>query len=184
MRIAELILVTGLVISASASQAAPLEPAACADLKAEKIKLATDALKAEMAHGAEWAKSNLAAERLSEIRALIELEEQIAFRCPNPKPPAQPKAAAAANPSGETADPASAGSTGNNAAGAGEGPATAKKKKKQAAKATDENAVAGAGEVGDAGDAKPVRKPAKQKPAGEAAGQDAAQPSSGQGLSP
>jgi hypothetical protein len=80
------VLVLSVALSGSAL-AAKLDPVACDALKAERARVATDALKSDMMKGPEWAKANLSAERLKEIEQLIGLEEGIAFRCPVPKPP-------------------------------------------------------------------------------------------------
>jgi hypothetical protein len=75
---------------AGSAMAAKLDGAACDALKAERARLETDALKSDMAKGPEWAKTNLAPERLKEIEQLIGIQEGIAFRCPVPKPVPQP----------------------------------------------------------------------------------------------
>ena len=79
------------------AHASKLDDAACGTLKAEKARLETDALKSDMAKGPQWAKDNLAPDRLKEIEQLIGLQENIAFRCALPKPtPSQAAAAKAA----------------------------------------------------------------------------------------
>lgn len=76
--------VLALWLTLGPAAAAPLDKEACEVLKAEQARLATEALKADMEKGPEWAKANLAPARLKEIQAFIELEEQLTFRCPNP----------------------------------------------------------------------------------------------------
>jgi hypothetical protein len=71
-----------------------LDEPACNALKNEQARLAAAGLKTEMLHGPDWAKANLPASRLEEIKHLIEVEEQIAFRCPLPPPPKPPAPAA------------------------------------------------------------------------------------------
>lgn len=61
--------------------AAPLEPEACATLKAEHRGLVADGAKSDMDRGPEWAKSNLTPDRLGKIERLIAVEEQLSFRC-------------------------------------------------------------------------------------------------------
>lgn len=73
-----------------------LDEPACNQLKNEQQRLASEGLKTEMLHGPDWAKANLPASRLDEIKRLMEVEEQINFRCPLPPPPkvAEPAGAA------------------------------------------------------------------------------------------
>lgn len=75
-----------------------LDGPACNALKNEQARLAAEGLKTEMLHGPDWAKANLPASRLEQIKHLIEVEEQIAFRCPLPPPPKPVEPAAAAAP--------------------------------------------------------------------------------------
>ncbi len=82
--------------------AAPLAKEACDALKSEQVALISTGLRADMARGAAWAKSNLGAERLKKIARLIEVDEQVLFRCPAPPPEleatAKPAPAAAPKP--------------------------------------------------------------------------------------
>ncbi|HKZ96686.1 MAG TPA: hypothetical protein VJ045_06865 [Hyphomicrobiaceae bacterium] len=65
----------------SVALAAPLEPAACDGLKRERDTLLTQGVKTDMERGPEWAKANLDPGRLKLVEHLIEVEEQLAFRC-------------------------------------------------------------------------------------------------------
>lgn len=96
------------LLPAVSARAAPLEPAACASLKAEHESLVAAGAKADMARGPEWAKANLAPDRLGRIERLIAVEEQLSFRCGElftarpiikepPKPPADAAGKAAAS---------------------------------------------------------------------------------------
>jgi hypothetical protein len=84
--------------------AAPLEKEVCNSLKEEHDQLVLAGAKANMEQGPEWAKANLALDRIKQIERLIEVEEKLAFRCPQPKPPLEqaevlePAAAAAGAP--------------------------------------------------------------------------------------
>jgi hypothetical protein len=133
------------------ARAAPLDEAACNGIKTERDGLVAKGLEADLAKGAEWGKVNLPPDRLNEIARLIELNEQLTFRCgqltvtrPDGKPllkkeppPPQPAAAAAA-PSDPEAKP----------------PAKKKKKAAAGAKPADANAdvpaAKGAGGAGAA----------------------------------
>ncbi len=85
-----------LSLSAGAAQATKLDNITCDALKLERSRIETEAIKSDMAKGPEWAKGNLSKDRLGEIELLIGLQENIAFRCPLPRPtPSAPGAAAA-----------------------------------------------------------------------------------------
>ena len=74
----------------AAAGAAPLDEEACNTLEQERAGLITAGANQDMAKGAEWGRANLNQERLTRVQRLIELDEQLAFRC------AQQKAAVAA----------------------------------------------------------------------------------------
>jgi hypothetical protein len=71
------------VLAASGGQcfAAKLDREACKSLGAEVDSLITAGVKADMDRGPEWGKANLAPARLEDIKRLIELGEQLEFRC-------------------------------------------------------------------------------------------------------
>jgi hypothetical protein len=85
--------VAALLILARAGVSAPLEPEACAKLKDEEAELARKGAKTNLAKGPEWAKTNLTQTGIDDVRRLIEVEEQVQFRCPVPAPPAAKEAA-------------------------------------------------------------------------------------------
>lgn len=70
-----------LALAAPAAWAAPLEPEECKTLSSEYDSLVEAGAKSDMAKGVEWAKANLAPERLSRIARLITVEEKLSFRC-------------------------------------------------------------------------------------------------------
>lgn len=90
-----------LLFASGSASAAPLDGAVCDGMKAEKQKAVATGLPADIERGPDWAKTNLSPERLKEIEHFIELDEQIAFRCPRPKPVAPP-----ATTTASTGDPA------------------------------------------------------------------------------
>lgn len=69
-----------------AAEAARLDKDACEALKTEHANLVGAGVRDQMAKGPEWAKANLPRDALAGIRRLIEVEEQIAFRCERPRP--------------------------------------------------------------------------------------------------
>lgn len=70
-----------LVIAAKPVHATPLDKAACEALKLEHQTLLETGIKDDIAHGADWANTNLDQSRVQQIARLFEVEEQIAFRC-------------------------------------------------------------------------------------------------------
>jgi hypothetical protein len=104
------LIVAALLVQAFAVRAAPLDKDGCAKLKAEQGQLEQGGARGDMGRGPEWAKANLAPAKLEHIRRLIELDEQLLFRCqgrplvnlketdPSPK---APDAKAAKAPNGE-----------------------------------------------------------------------------------
>lgn len=83
MRITRIFVLLAPVAALAAPQAvaAPLDPPACAALKTEYDELVAAGAKANMDRGPEWAKANLAPDRLGKIERLIAVEEQLSFRC-------------------------------------------------------------------------------------------------------
>ena len=62
--------------------AAPkIDKETCAQLRGEQATFIQSGILADLQRGPEWAKSNLAAERLREIELFITLDEQIKFGC-------------------------------------------------------------------------------------------------------
>jgi hypothetical protein len=76
-----LALMAALLALSAPARATHLDAAACTSLEVERNGLAAAGTRKDMQNGAEWAKTNLSKERLDRIGRLIEVEEQIAFRC-------------------------------------------------------------------------------------------------------
>ena len=76
--------VQALVACCGPAAAATLEQEACARLKTELMQLELGGTRGSMAKGPEWAKVNLPADKLQQIKRLIEVEEQILFRATAP----------------------------------------------------------------------------------------------------
>ncbi|MGH6815608.1 MAG: hypothetical protein ACREC6_07885 [Hyphomicrobiaceae bacterium] len=81
--------------------ARPLDKEACDKLKADIVRMEKAGVAANKARGPVWAKANLAQDKLDEIKRLIEAEEQVAFRCPQPKPQPDPVVTAQPAPDGK-----------------------------------------------------------------------------------
>ena len=84
----------------------------CAKLKTEQTQLEQAGVRGTMVKGAEWAKANLPADKLEQIKRLIELDEQLLFRCGGrplvvmPSEPDPDPAARGTDPEGPEAEPA------------------------------------------------------------------------------
>lgn len=91
--------------------AEPLPSEACEALDRERDLLEGGGAGANIARGAEWGKGNLTPEQVSYVRRLIEVREQIEFRCRTfavvrePAPPAPPPTAPDAVPSPDRRPP-------------------------------------------------------------------------------
>lgn len=70
-----------LAAGTSFAMAAKLEKAVCKDLNGELASVLATGVRDDMARGPEWAKANLTPDRLGTIKRLIEIEEQLQFRC-------------------------------------------------------------------------------------------------------
>ena len=125
-------------LGADAAHAAQHPKPICDDFKAEQTLHEKNGVAADMAKGAAWGRINLPQQRLKEIERLIHVQEQLAFKCPQPKKPVAP---------GEDED-------GSNAALPAKAPAKAKAAPKPAAKA------AAVQEEGATAPKKPVKKAA------------------------
>lgn len=71
-----------LLMTGAAAPAAPLDEDTCAMLRNERLHLELAGVRNSMANGPQWALANLPAVRLNDIKRLIELDEQVTFRCP------------------------------------------------------------------------------------------------------
>jgi hypothetical protein len=81
MRIDRTLLSAVLCVVTSHAVAAPLDPEACATLKSEYDGLVAGGAKSDKDRGPEWAKANLAPDRLGKVERLITVGEQLSFRC-------------------------------------------------------------------------------------------------------
>ena len=80
---------------APAAAAAKLDNAACAALTDERNAIAATGVKADMERGPDWAKANMPPERLQSALRLLEVEDQLEFRCGRRGKPAKPEQTAA-----------------------------------------------------------------------------------------
>lgn len=73
--------VIALLLQIGAVAAASLDKETCDKLKGEQSQLESTGARGNMVKGPDWAKANLAADKLGEIKRLIEVEELLLFRC-------------------------------------------------------------------------------------------------------
>lgn len=66
-------------------RAAPLEPAACEQLRQDIGALEKAGARIALSKGAAWAKTNLKPDQVQQVERLIDAEAQFTFRCPQPK---------------------------------------------------------------------------------------------------
>jgi hypothetical protein len=165
--------VTALLLQVGAAEAASLDKESCDKLKGEQSQLESTGARGNMVKGPEWAKANLAADKLEEIKRLIEVEELLLFRCqgrPLVVLPAELELDPAAKP-GETKEDGK-----EPAAKDAKAPAAEKKAAPAAKKAAAPPAKAAAKKVdAPAKAAAPAAKAAKAKPKAD----DAYRPPSG-----
>lgn len=71
-----------LLLAGATAAAVPLDSGTCRLLHEERVQLEQAGVRDRMAKGPEWAAANLPASELKDIQRLIELDEQVNFRCP------------------------------------------------------------------------------------------------------
>jgi outer membrane biosynthesis protein TonB len=69
------------VVAIAPATSAPLDAPACEQLQARLDMLRSEGAAADMARGPEWARANLPPDRLQRIGTLLDVEEQLNFRC-------------------------------------------------------------------------------------------------------
>jgi hypothetical protein len=69
------------VLAIVPAAAVPLDAEACTHLQSQQDTLRSEGATADMARGPEWARANLPLERLQRIGTLLQVEEQLNFRC-------------------------------------------------------------------------------------------------------
>ena len=100
MRSGLTLFLAALLLQMPAGRTAPLDKDGCAKLKLEQGELEHTGTRGNMGKGPEWAKTNLEPEKLDQIRRLLEVDEQLLFRCHGkplvnlPKDPSDPDPAA------------------------------------------------------------------------------------------
>ncbi len=80
-----LAVIPALSLFSNVAAAAPLELAACDQLRQELTILEKAGARSNLAKGTGWAMANLKPEQLSQIEQLIDNDAQFLFRCPQPK---------------------------------------------------------------------------------------------------
>lgn len=125
LRLTCVAILSGIIVHPAS--AAPAAPEECERARSEQTALSSTGAADDLAKGAEWARTNLAPERLKRVARWIELEEVLLFRCPRPKPLGGP----------ESGGPDTASRTDEDASGsAAKPPAAGQKPAEPKAKAT------------------------------------------------
>lgn len=159
-------------IVAGPTLALPLPAETCRGLEEESSRLEQQGVRDDLVKGAAWGRANLSREGLERVRRLIELDEQLAFRCVGRKPlyvlkediPEEP-------PRPEDQDPAA----GPPPAAAGGAKAVAPKAEKPPARKAQRKAAApAASDAATAPATSPAPPAAKRKKAAAAPGKEAA----------
>jgi outer membrane biosynthesis protein TonB len=74
-------LLAAALLLATAARSSPLGKDGCAQLKVEQGELERSGARASMSKGPQWAKGNLEPAKLEQIKRLLEIDEQLLFRC-------------------------------------------------------------------------------------------------------
>jgi len=80
-RRASSLVMAALLLQAPVSWAAQLDKDACTKLKSEQVQLERDGARDSLGRGPDWAKANLAPDKIEQVRRLIAVDEQLLFRC-------------------------------------------------------------------------------------------------------
>ena len=91
-----------LLAATTPASAGMLDADSCRRFKSEYDALATSGIREIMSKGPDWAKTNLAKDRMEQVRRYLSLEEDVRFRCPLGK--ARPELEAAESEAGATTD--------------------------------------------------------------------------------
>jgi hypothetical protein len=156
-----------LKVLAVGAAAARLDPTACDGLRVEQSRLVDAGVRRNLERGPDWARSNLNPDALEQVRKLMELNEQLIFRCTEPalRPTQVDAGAAKAGPAKSRKQKVKAGEQTSDGDGAPK-PADKKSRQKRSAKAGDSSQTV-SGEA-------PVSKTKANKAAAPAAKEPAA----------
>jgi hypothetical protein len=75
------LVLTAVLLQGIGAQAATLDKDTCARLEEEQTTLEKAGVRGTLVKGSAWAKDNLPLDKLQQVRRLIEVDEQILFRC-------------------------------------------------------------------------------------------------------
>jgi hypothetical protein len=107
MRTGLMLVLTAVLLQGVGAQAATLDKDTCVRLEGEQAALEKSGVRVTLGKGAAWARDNLPLDKLQEVRRLIEVDEQILFRCQG-KPLVLLPSSVDADPVQSTDDPADA----------------------------------------------------------------------------
>jgi hypothetical protein len=75
------LMISALLLQSSGVGATPLDVEACSKLETEQEQLEQAGARGNLEKGADWGKANLDAGKLAQVRRLLEIDEQLIFRC-------------------------------------------------------------------------------------------------------
>jgi hypothetical protein len=81
MRPAFSFIIAAVLLQVPVSLATQLDKDSCTKLKNEQAQLEKDGVRGSLGRGPDWAKVNLGPEKMEQVRRLIEVDEQLLFRC-------------------------------------------------------------------------------------------------------
>jgi hypothetical protein len=81
LRFIAVALVTGGIAAPFGAVAEPLDKESCLKLQGERTKLLTREMQAALDHGPDWVKDHLDTAEIEKVRAFLDVEAMIEFRC-------------------------------------------------------------------------------------------------------
>jgi len=75
------LVLAAVLLHAPTTRAAQLDKESCTKLKSEQVQLEKDGARSNLGKGPDWAKANLPSDKIEHVRRLIEVDEQLLFRC-------------------------------------------------------------------------------------------------------
>lgn len=155
-----------LTVTAGGAAAARLDQTACDGLRVEQGRLVDAGARRNLERGPDWARSNLNPDALEQVRKLMELNEQLIFRCTEPalRPTQVDAGAAKTGPVKSRKQKVKAGEQASDGDGAPT-PAAKKSRQKRSAKADDSGQTGSGEDPAGKTKAKKAAAPAGKEPA-------------------
>ena len=178
-----LLCLAAVLVAVGEVHAGPLDAEGCAKLTGEQTQLELAGVPLNMEKGPQWAKANLAPDKIEQIRRLIEVEEQLLFRCRGrslvklpPEPEPDPAATSDASKDAKESLSSKAAAAPPGADKKATGPAAEKKKADAVKKAAKQPANKQAAGQTKQGEAAKTKAPAKAAATAKKPAENSAQP--------